>query len=280
MTPTQRVFAATLTALCGGLLGGPAGAAPMPLQAHVAVYDVSLARAEDRLGLSGVRGRLVLELAGSECSDWTVNFRMVSQFISEDQSVRLLDTQSSTWESSSNRELRVTQRHFVDNALDTEARVDATIETTGRVHGQMEQPDGQTFELARGTIFPIAHLKKLVSSADGNRQRDKSVVFDGSEGSKAYTAISFIGPRRKPAKQLTTLKTGDAAKLSAVPAWPVAISFYDPDDGKHVEGTPSYQMQFEMFANGVSGDMTIDYGDYSLKADLAKLEYGKTEACR
>jgi hypothetical protein len=280
VTPTERVFAATLATLSFGFTGGSAGAVSLPLQSHVAVYDVSLARSEDRLGLSSVRGRLVLELAGSDCSDWTVNFRMVSQFVSEDQSVRLLDTQSSTWESGSSRELRVTQRHFVDNALDTEAQVGATIETSGRVHGQVEQPEGQEFELARGTIFPIAHLKKLVTAADGNQRRDKSVVFDGSEGSKAYTAISFIGPRHKPAKQLTGLKTGDAATLSGITAWPVAISFYDPDDGKHVEGTPSYQMQFEMFANGVSGDMTIDYGDYALKADLAKLEYGKPEVCR
>lgn len=280
MSPVLRALA-SIVSTTGMLLAGAgqAGAISLQLQPHVAVYDVTLKRAEDRLGIVKVAGRLVLELSGSDCSDWTVNFRMVSQFYSEDQSVKLLDTQSSTWESGTSHKLQVTQRHFVDNALDTEARVGATIETGGRVHGQIDQPKGETFELARGTIFPIAHLKKIVMAAEKKEHRDKSIVFDGSEGSKSYTAITFIGTERKAGTHTTALKTGDASRLGRVAAWPVAISFYDPDNNKHVEGTPSYQMEFEMFANGVSGDMIIDYGDYALEADLAKLEYNKPGSC-
>jgi hypothetical protein len=35
-----------------------------------------------------------------------------------------------------------------------------------------------------------------------------------------------------------------------------------------------------MFENGVSGDMVIDYGDYSLDARLAKLELKPYGVCR
>lgn len=279
MTPFLRVSSAMIFALwmISGAL--PANAVALRLQPHMAIYDVSLARSEDKLGLVKVAGRLVLEVTGSECNDWTVNFRMVSQFFSDDDTVRLLDTQSSTWEAGSGKELHVTQRHFVDNSLDTEARVGAMVETSGRVHGKVDKPKEQSFELAKGTIFPIAHLRRLVAAAAGGETRDKSIVFDGSEGSKAYTAITFIGHQHVAGQHSTGLKVGDASKLRAVPSWPVAISFFDPDSGAHVEGVPSYEMQFEMFENGVAGDMVIDYGDYALKANLAKLKYDKQGPC-
>src|SRR5688500_13894030 len=95
--PALAVLCAVVLAVWArpSLAVGPGG---VRLQPHVAVYDLSLKDAQDRLGIVGVNGRLAIEVSGSECEDWTVKFRMVSQFQSDDQTTRLLDTQSSTWE--------------------------------------------------------------------------------------------------------------------------------------------------------------------------------------
>jgi len=250
------------------------------LQPHVAVYDLSLLKAGDRAGITGVNGRLAIELSGSECEDWTVNFRMVSQFFSEDQTTRLLDTQSSTWEAGDGNAINVSQRHFVDSSLDSESRVTASKEADGRTLGMVDKPKPQQFELQKGTIFPVMHLHKLLETAAQGKQLDKSNVFDGTEGTKSYTATTFIGRSRTNGEQHTKLLASDAVKLKSVRAWPAVISYYDQAQSDNNDGLPSYEVAVEMFENGVSGDMAIDYGDYSLDAKLSKLELKPYGVCR
>ena len=175
-------------------------AAGLRLQPHVAIYDVNLKSAEERTGLVKVSGRLALELLGSECEDWTTNFRMVSRFFTDETAVKLLDTQSSTWEAADGKTISVTQRHFVDGRLDSESRVSASI-GKGTTYGRIETADKQETELANGAIFPIGHQKKIISAALAGEERDESTVFDGTEGIKTYTAISFLGSRREAGRQ-------------------------------------------------------------------------------
>ena len=250
------------------------------LQPHVAVYDLSLLKARDRVGISGVNGRLAIEVSGSECEDWTVNFRMVSQFFSDDQTTRLLDTQSSTWESGDGNSINVSQRHFVDSSLDSESKVTASKEADGRMHGTVDKPRAQQFELQKDTVFPVMHLQKLLAAAGEGKQMDKSSVFDGTEGTKSYIATTFIGRSRNKGEQQTKLLAAEAGQLKSVRAWPAVISYYDNAQGENNDGLPSYEVAVEMFENGVSGDMAIDYGDYSLDAKLAKLELKPFGVCR
>jgi hypothetical protein len=256
------------------------GAGATHLQPHVAVYDLSLLKAGDRAGITGVNGRLAIELSGSECEDWTVNFRMVSQFFSEDQTTRLLDTQSSTWEAGDGNAINVSQRHFVDSSLDSESKVTASKEADGRTLGTVDKPSPQQFELQKGTIFPVMHLHKLLEAAAHGQRLDKSSVFDGTEGTKSYTATTIIGRPRTNGAQRTKLLVTEGAKLKSVRAWPAVISYYDQAQGENNEGLPSYEVAVEMFENGVSGDMSIDYGDYSLDAKLSKLELKPYGVCR
>lgn len=254
---------------------GPVG---VRLQPHLAIYDLVLKRAEDRLGLSRVNGRLAIEVSGSECKNWTVNFRMVSQFQNEDESVRLLDTRSLTEEAANGKSLDVEQQNYVDGSLDTESKITATKKPDGRVKGTVLKPKEQSFELAVGTVFPVSHLQKLIETAERGERRDKSIVFDGTEGDKAYTAITFLGGEREKGNQRTALPVG--AELKKVKAWPATISYYELAKGDNNDGTPSFEILVEMFENGVSGDMVIDYGDYALNAKLAELKLKPYGECK
>ncbi len=271
-----RGFACALASLAAAVGASPA--AGLKLQPHIAVYELGLKSAQNRSGLVNVSGRLALELLGSDCEDWTINFRMVSRFVTSESAVKLLDTQNSTWESADGKTINVTQRHFVDGKLDTESRVSATI-GKGATYGRIELPDRQQAELTNGAIFPVGHQKKIIRAALAGETRDESTVFDGTEGTKTYTAISFLGSKRKPGRRLTPLNAGDASKLAEVDAWPVNISYYDAAQGDQGEGTPNHEVDFEMYENGVAGDMIIDYGEFALRAVLSKLEYRTAPEC-
>ncbi len=64
--------------------------------------------------------------------------------------------------------------------------------------------------------------------------------------------------------------------LAELVSWPVSIGYFEPKMG---DLTPSYQIDFRLYANGVSRELLIDYGDVSIHGTLTSLEYLKAEAC-
>ena len=138
---------------------------------------------------------------------------------------------------------------------------------------------GADLVIADGEPGPSA-ADQVAIDANGVNQWDKSSVFDGTEGSKVYTAITFIGRPVEKGHHKTQLKTDGGEQLANVTAWPATISYYDQSQGENTEGLPSYEVSAEMFENGVSGDMIIDYGDYALDAKLSKLQLKPFTECK
>jgi len=257
------------------LMAGQARA-EVTIAAHRAVYDLSLKHASDRSGVSGVSGRMVIELNGSTCEGWTINFRMINRYLLQRGTTRLADNRSSSWEAGDGLSMHFTQRQFIDNKLQEETRIKVGRERLG-VPGEakISKPKPQTFKLAGDAVFPVQHQIRLVEAALAGESRDRSVVYDGSEGAKAYVAISFIGGEAKASDQ-----GGKGAEaLHGQKAWPVSISYFDQENEQSGEGTPAYQVSFRMFENGVAGDLTLDYGDFALLGKLTGYEALEQSAC-
>ena len=85
--------------------------------------------------------------------------------------------------------------------------------------------------------------------------------------------ISFFGVPNKSAKAET------AKALSNLTSWPVSISYFPRKGGKSEE-TPDYQVSMQLFDNGVSGDLVLDYGEFVLNAHLAKLDLLEPPKCK
>lgn len=235
---------------------------------HRAIYDLTLKDSNDRSGIQGVRGRMVIELTGGACEGWTVTFRMINQYLLQRGLSRLSDSRSSSWEADDGTMLRFSQRQYIDNRLEEEVliKVDKPTEKD-QLRGKMSKPSAGEFKLPSATIFPVRHQIRLVEAALAGQSRDRSVVFDGSEKSKAYVAVSFIGMELEDATQ-----AGDgAADLSKLRVWPVSISYFSTDDTAKEE-TPVYQVSFRMFENGVAGDLVLDYGNFVLDGKLTTYE--------
>jgi hypothetical protein len=60
--------------------------------------------------------------------------------------------------------------------------------------------------------------------------------------------------------------------------WPVQISYYDLT-AKEGGLRPVYAMSFELFENGVSRALMLDYTDFVVGAALDKLDVRDTKAC-
>ena len=63
-----------------------------------------------------------------------------------------------------------------------------------------------------------------------------------------------------------------AAALAELPSWPVTISYFPLGEAPQGEETPSHQVIFTMYSNGVAGNVTLDYGDFALDGTLSGIE--------
>jgi hypothetical protein len=271
-------------AVVSALWIGPAGLAWAGQEAqmapHRAVYDLELKSSQPRAGLSGASGRMVLEVTGSQCDGWSVSFRIVNDFILTAGGTRLVDSRSSSWEAGDGTLMRYSQRQYADSRLESEILLTVTRDTSddpGR--GVITNPEEETFILPADALFPVAHQNKLLAAAKQGETRDDSTVYDGSDGSKSYQAISFIGTRSDPGPLAPGVAGGGAEELAKLASWPVTISYYTLGETPQGEETPSHQVAFVMYANGVAGDVTLDYGDFALDGRLGDIEIFDPQPC-
>lgn len=255
-----------------------AEAAPV-ITPHRAVYDLKLSDAQDRSGITAARGRLAVEISAAGCEGWTVNVRFVNQFTLRRGKSSVLDIQNSSFESSDGQILEFATREYVNGKLQTEAKGRARIAGGGGAVA-MSKPKEETFDLPKNTAFPLAHTRRLLELAMKGETIDEVSLYEGSAEKKVYTASSVIGLKREAgaAKHASEGKHNEA--LKPLVSWPMTVSYYDPLKKSEGEQVPSHQMSFQLFENGVTGDLTIDYGDFKMKGALTHLEMLKPQDCQ
>ena len=98
-------------------------------------------------------------------------------------------------------------------------------------------------------------------------------MFDGSDtGKKVYQTLAIIGLERKGASEDSAV----APKLADVRRWPVTVSYFNE---ANKDSAPDYTMAFDLYENGVSGSLKLDYGSFALTAKLKKLDFLTEKAC-
>ena len=68
-----------------------------------------------------------------------------------------------------------------------------------------------------------------------------------------------------------------ASQQEKLARWPVTLSYFSPERG---EGTPIYTLSFEVFEDGVSRALRLDYGQFALKGELTTLELLPAGECQ
>jgi EipB-like len=248
------------------------------LASHRALYVLEVSRLDSKSGYSNISGKLAYEIKGSSCEGYAVNYRMANRYVQAETGARLIDTQLTTWESGDGLEMNLSQKQFVDNSLESEERFNVKRPKPGdAASGAFTLPAEKDFTLPAEAVFPSSHQTKLLAAALKGETRDVTLVFDGSDGEKAYKAITFIGKKRLPGTFAADNSNAQTEPLRTLNSWPMSVSYYALDDNADA---PVYQASFNMYENGISTDLTMDYGNYALKGTLTKLDLLKVEACK
>jgi hypothetical protein len=91
-----------------------------------------------------------------------------------------------------------------------------------------------------------------------------------------YETTAFIGKAIAAGTDTGLEPIAKDKGLAELVSWPVSIGYFEVKGG---DLTPSYQIDFRLYANGVSRELLIDYGDFSIHGTLTALEYLKAEEC-
>jgi len=252
---------------------------PTKLVAHRAVYEMSLDDARSASGITGVDGRMVFEFTGSECDGYSLNMRMVTEMTDSQGQTNLTDLRSSTWEQGDGQKFRFQSAQYLNDKLG-----DVTIGRAVRaapnadVKVKISQPAAGELDLPAQVLFPTQHSFALIDAALAGQSLFQARIYDGSEkGRKVYDTTAFIGKMVKPGVDADKLEAAAKDKgLGDLASWPVSIGYFEAKGG---DLTPSYQIDFRLYANGVSRELLIDYGDFSIHGTLTSLEYLKATEC-
>ncbi|QDZ02477.1 DUF1849 family protein [Nitratireductor mangrovi] len=242
----------------------PAALAQPSLAPHRAVYDIFLDEASDRSGITAIKGRMVYEFNGSACEGYTVNFRFVTRIDTADAS-RLTDQQTSTYEDADGKTFNFVTKAYVDQALDREVKGHATRQADAIVV-EIDKPQENTVEL-EPTQFPTQHLAELIGKARAGETFYETSLFDGSEDAdRIMTTTVIIGREEMPDVGDEELQVAKAIEPQAF--WPVSIAYFDLSEGEEI---PDYRIDFKLHENGITRDLVMDYGDFSMTGKLVDL---------
>jgi hypothetical protein len=274
------IVAATLATL---LAARPAPSAPpagVVLTPHRAVYDLKLLRTRGKREVESVRGRILYDFSGSPCAGYALNFRQVSELDSGEGKTALSDLRASTWEDGAAKRFRFSSENFLnDREVD---KVDGEAERNSEhVAVKLAKPGDKAFDLEPGMVFPTEHMRRIIEAAREGKSILELPVYDGSDnGEKVYNTMTVIGHEIAPNEKATTDATAGQPALAGLKRWPVTISYFDRNDKTRSEQTPAYAISFELYENGISRALALDYEDFVVAGEMSQLEIKDAPECK
>jgi hypothetical protein len=265
------------TALCASSAALAEAAPVLPLASHRAAYDISLAdssgptRSAAQAPISAT-GLIAYEFRGSACEGYSSNFRQMTEMERSEGDPISMQVNANSFEEGNGKSMRfqIDSRSVQDTPP---VAGTATRGDNDDMRVVLTKPKAQTLEFGHEVMFPTQHIERLIEVAKQGGGPIQARVYDGSDtGAKIFSTMSVIGKEAtKPDEDTET-----ASALSGVRRWPVVISYFNE---AATDAPPEYTLSFDLYENGVSGSLKLDYGAFALRARLRKLEILPTSAC-
>ena len=249
------------------------GAQAGTLLGHRAVYELTLKAAQGANAPADARGLIVYDLQGSACEGWTTTFRQVTDVTPSEGETRRSDMNSTAFEDADfgTMRFRVESRDGDGVKL-----VQGSAERSdGGLSIALTRPTREKVDLGEEARFPTHQTLGIIEAARAGRTTYEVRLFDGSDtGSKIYETTTLIGPARNEAP---TEPAAQDAALKGHVRWPVTTSYFEPGSG---DRAPVYVLSYDLYDNGVSRNLTLDYGAFSLAGVLKEIKVYRGKGCK
>src|SRR5260370_29565988 len=149
-------MAATIVLLHAGA-AGLAGAWAADIAPHRALYSMSLGQTHGDSGVTGAGGTMAYQW-GESCDGWTVEQRYRLKMGYAESADVSIASNFVTWEAKDGLRYRFNQKETRNGSEDEEIHGTAKLDAPGKGGtAEFEKPEGKSFPLPAGVLFPSSH---------------------------------------------------------------------------------------------------------------------------
>ena len=258
--------------LTQGAKDAPAATAPLaPLTAralasHRGIYSLTLDRARENATIVDVSGAMVFEIIDA-CESWASRQRFTMTLRNREGTELETGSDYATLESMDGRNLRFSLTQMTQGAVKSRVAGQAELTADGSGVARYSEPEVKELPIPPGTLLPNTHTIAALNAARAGQRLLVAPIFDGTTADGAQQTTTVMSPWQGPQP------VPEAPSLSTLGSSRMRIAFFEPD-GEQAGGarTPSYEVSLRYFENGVADDMIMDFGDFTVRAKLMKLE--------
>lgn len=258
----------------------PAGAqtGPVHLAPHRAVYDLTLEASRGARTLEAARGRIAFEFTGDACEGYSLKYRQVTVLDSAESGSKTSDIRTANFESGDGKSFRFRSDTGSGGPAVQTVDGNADRKSGAPMSVRLKSPKRETVPVDGDAVFPNAQMKELIVAAKEGRTMLSLKLFDGSDdGRTAYETLSVIGKRIEPGNAEGLEEAARQDGLAKLARWPVTMSYFKLGRS---DGTPVYTLSFDLYDNGISRALRLDYGDFALKGLMTRLELLPDKGCQ
>jgi hypothetical protein len=287
MTILGRPLLAMAFSIAAALLLLP-GVAPAPaatlepqieFASHRAVYELKLAHSRGSSSTMSARGRILYDFSGNACEGYALQFRQVSELDNGEGKLTLSDLRSTSWEEgAAKRFIFKSQNYLNETLLDT---VDGVADrTSAGVAVSLAKPVEKKFDLEPAIVFPTQHMRRIIAAAREEKTILELPLYDGSEkGDKVFNTLTVIGRAIAPNERVPADAAAGKAALAQLRRWPVTVSYFERA-ARTGDQPPVYAIAFELYENGISRALTLDYNDFAISGELSSIDIRESPPCQ
>jgi len=261
--------AATMLSMLLGLVCFCNLAAAATVTPHRAFYEMQLGVADQNSNVQAVSGRSAFTL-DRDCDGWRSNEEYLIEFGGKEGSRDRILSRFESWESDNSDmySFEISENSSFESAKDFGGFAEIKAEG-GEAYFSMA--DEAVVALPADTYFPMRHLNAIIDSAENGKTMLAASVFTGAKPDDALLSTNTVigGWRREKA----AIQMGNFGQDGY---WPVQIAYFKPEA---TAAAPEYEIQYSVQPNGVIRRYIIDYGDFTIIANLLKLESVETPTC-
>ncbi len=267
-----------VTALFVCLVATPAfsldNKAKVPLSTYRGVYDITLDNSVSNKGVEAATGRMVYEATGSVCEGYTVKVRQVISLQTEDGQ-HLLDSTSDSYESGDGKTMRFKIESKMDDAAIESTDGEVIIGDDQELQIRLIRPQAKRTSWKGEVLLPTTLSEKIIAAARNGQSTFSARTYDGSAGGETvYDTFTIIGRPLDPSNTKGFEEAALAPELRKMARWPVKISYFKRGgDGNSGEALPDYSMSAELYENGLTRAMRLNFQDFSVQVKLKTLTF-------
>lgn len=252
-----------------------AAAEAVTLIPHRATYELALDPGKTSMKLDRATGRIAFELMGNACEGYSVTLRQVTALDTGEGRLSTSDLHSVSWEDGGAKSYRFKSRNVLNDELRDQVDGTAERKADGGFTVKIANPKPESITLDGKIALPTEHLVALINAGAAGQRIVETKVFDGApDGRKVYDTLAVVGAAVKD--EQPSEEAAKKPELTNSPRYPVTVSYFEPGVG---ERTPTYVLGFELYDNGVSRALRLDYGGFALRGELTSVEFLKAKPC-